>query len=227
MLASFCVDKLLGPPAGTPLPWCFLQQSLPVLSKGGHLGSKLCCCAHMETDDSGTLRLLRAGLSDIRPTKHQSFCLRLYFTDVRLLAQALKRKLSSPELNKVGAPPLPAAPACAAPAVATGRLSVQPEDTCHAARGSGGGPGQKSYGGGGGGDSSPGSAKHGSGGRGTDELGQEPCGVGGEPPSGGASAAPCVAEVAERRTRLALGLKRYFHHKRMEGLLSNKARAHP
>ena len=36
--------------------------------------------------------------------------------------------------------------------------------------------------------------------------------------------ATCAAEVAERRVRLALGLKRYFHHKRLEGLLSNKAR---
>lgn len=171
--------------------------------------------------------LLRAGLPDTHPTKQQSLCPELYFTVLRLLAQALKRKLSSPELNKVDAPPSPAAPACAAPAIATGRLSVQPEDTCHAAvRGSGGGPGQKPYDGGGG-DSAPGSAKHGSGSGGRDELGQEPCGVGGEPPLGAASAAPCVAEVAERRTRLALGLKRYFHHKRMEGLLSNKARTHP
>ena len=32
-------------------------------------------------------------------------------------------------------------------------------------------------------------------------------------------------ELAEARVRLAVGLKRYFHGKRMEGLLSSRVRA--
>ena len=32
-------------------------------------------------------------------------------------------------------------------------------------------------------------------------------------------------ELAERRVRMAVGLKRYFHGKRLEGLLSSRVRA--
>ena len=34
-------------------------------------------------------------------------------------------------------------------------------------------------------------------------------------------------ELAERRVRMAVGLKRYFHGKRLEGLLSSRVRALP
>jgi hypothetical protein len=34
----------------------------------------------------------------------------------------------------------------------------------------------------------------------------------------------CQSELSERRVRLVIGLKRYFHGKRLEGLLSTKVR---
>jgi hypothetical protein len=118
-------------------------------------------------------------------------------------AQALKRKLSLPDLH---AEDPPAAAADAAPRDASAAPPVPPGPLLDTPDGGGGG-------GGGGGA--------GGGGSGADE---KPGGVegAGRPP---AAAAPCCAEAetAERRVRLALGLKRYFHHKRLEGLLSNQA----
>jgi len=113
-------------------------------------------------------------------------------------AQALKRKLSLPDLH---AEDLPDAAADAGPRDARAAPPVPPGPLLDTPDGDGGGGG----GGGGGADEKPGGDG----------------GAARAPPA----AAPCCAEAetAERRVRLALGLKRYFHHKRIEGLLSNQA----